>query len=72
MSFLKLATTAVTVAMLATAASAGSLIEPASEPMVEVMADDDGGSGAWLPLVAVLALALAVGSSSSSGTTESQ
>ena len=68
MSFLKIATTAVTVAMFATAASAGSLIEPESAPMIEAVEDDDDGSGAWLPLAAVLVLGLALASSSSSGT----
>ena len=70
MSFLKIATTAVTVAMFATAASAGSLIEPATEPMIEAVEDDDDGSGLLLPLSALLALALLAGSGSSSDTEE--
>lgn len=65
----KILASAAALSLLASAASAGSLVEADTEPMVEaIQEDDDDGSGILLPLVALLAIGALVASGSSSGT----
>lgn len=69
MSFIKLTTAAVSLAMFATTAGAGSLVEPEIMPAVEVVEEEDNGSaGMLLPIAALLLIAAAVGGGSSDGT----
>lgn len=68
MSYFKITTAALTVAMFATAAGAGSLVEPMEEPMIEAVEEDDDSGGLLLPLAALVLIGVAVGGSSNSGT----
>ena len=66
-SFLKVAMAVVSVVMFASAASAGSLVEPMTEPIVEVVEDeDDGSAGILLPLAALILIGVAVSGGSAS------
>ena len=68
MSFIKLTTAAVSLAMFATTAGAGSLMAPAEEPMIEVVEEDNDSAGMLLPIAALILIAAAVGGGSSDGT----
>lgn len=67
----KIVVSAAVVAMFATTAFAGSLVEPEMEPMVEVMQEEPAGTsdgGLLVPLLALAAIAVLISSSSDSTT----
>ncbi len=58
---------AAAIALAATQVSAGSMIEPEMEPMVEVAQEEPASSSGWiLPLLAIGLMVALVGSSSDS------
>lgn len=60
---------AAAIALAATQATAGSLVEPEMEPMVEVVEEESSSSSGWiLPLLAIGIIAAVASSNSSSST----